>query len=57
MMKLAIVLGGVLVGGLLWIGLAIRRKWAAPFDDIVPPLKRVLQADPRERMWNHERWQ
>jgi len=55
-MKLLLLVGGVLVGGLCWIGLALRRKWYAPFDEVVPPYKRVLQADPRTRMWNHESW-
>jgi len=56
-MKLLIVVGGLLVGGLVWIGVSLRRKWVEPFDAVVPSYKRVLQADPRERLWNHEKWQ
>ena len=56
-MKLLLVVGGLLVGGLVWIGVSLRRKWYAPFDEVVPSYRRVLQADPRERMWNGDRWQ
>lgn len=56
-MKFLIIVGGLLVGGVLWIGVTLRRRWYAPFDNVINKYKHpALHADPRERMWDHERW-
>lgn len=68
-MKLLLILSGVLVGGGLWVGYAwLRYRWRAPFEETIPPYKRVLegqltteqraalQAQRGKRTWNGDEW-